>query len=249
MNFWCGVELNPHFFGFEIKEFSYRPAFAMMSVLNLSYLFEQIRLYGFASPNLMTFQAISFFYTIDAFVFEYGMIYMFDIIEENFGFMLVFGDYMWMPFVFTLQNLYLINDLSYNPIQTYANIGIFIIGYIIFRGANNQKFVYRQDPKKVWLGLIEPITLETSRDRKLLISGFWGVARKINYLGDILIAVSQSLPCWQSPYLLPWLYPIYLTILLLHRAHRDNERCKEKYGKFWDEYCKKVRWIMIPGIY
>nr|CAG4713488.1 unnamed protein product [Naegleria fowleri] len=83
MNFWCGVELNPHFFGFEIKEFSYRPAFAMMSVLNLSYLFEQIRLYGYPSPNLVTFQAISFFYTIDAFVFEYGMIYMFDIIEEK----------------------------------------------------------------------------------------------------------------------------------------------------------------------
>ena len=156
---------------------------------------------------------------------------------------------MWMPFVFTLQNLYLINDFNYNPIQTFSNIAIFIIGFIIFRGANNQKFVYRQDPKQVWLGIIEPKTLETSRDRKLLISGFWGVARKINYLGDILIAISQSIPCLQSPYLLPWLYPIYLTSLLLHRAHRDNLRCQEKYGKFWDEYCKKVRWIMIPGIY
>ena len=251
MNFWCGVELNPHFFGFEIKEFSYRPAFAMMGVLNLSYMFEQFRLYGAVSPNLATFQAINFFYLVDAFVFEYGLIYMFDIIEENFGFMLVFGDYMWMPFVFTLQNLYLINDFSYNPVQTIANIAICIVGYIIFRGANNQKFVFRQDPSKVWLGLVEPKVLETARkDRKLLISGFWGMARKINYLGDILIAISQSLPCLNcGGYLLPWLYPIYLTILLLHRAMRDNERCKEKYGKFWDEYCNKVRYVMIPGIY
>ena len=249
MNFWCGVELNPHFFGFEIKEFSYRPAFLMMSVLNLSYAFEQYRLYGALSTNLVTFQAISFFYTIDAFVFEYGLIYMFDIIEENFGFMLVFGDYLWMPFVFTLQNLYLVNDFNVNHTQTFVNIAIFIVGYIIFRGANNQKFVYRQDPKQVWLGLIEPKTLETARDRKLLISGFWGVARKINYLGDILIAIAQSLPCLQCGYLLPWLYPIYLTALLFHRAMRDNERCKEKYGKFWDEYCKKVKWVMIPGVY
>ncbi|EFC39093.1 ERG4/ERG24 ergosterol biosynthesis protein family protein [Naegleria gruberi] len=249
MNFWCGVELNPHIFGFEIKQFSYRPAFLMIGILNLSFAFEQFRLYQTLSQNFITFQIISFLYLIDCFVFEEGLIFMFDIIEENFGFMLVFGDYMWTPFIFTLQNLYLINDFNVNHFQTVANILIFIVGYIIFRGANNQKITFRQDPKQVWLGLIEPKVLETSRDRKLLISGFWGMARKINYLGDILVAISQSFPCLQCGHVLPWMYPIYLTPLLLHRAMRDNERCKEKYGKFWDEYCSKVRWVMIPGIY
>ncbi|KAL9644401.1 hypothetical protein ABK040_013630 [Willaertia magna] len=247
-NYWCGVELNPHIYGFEIKLFSYRPAFILLSMINISFIFEQYSLYQTLSLNLVTFEFISFWYIIDAFVFEYGLVFMFDIIEENFGFMLLMGDYTWIPMVFSVQNLYLINDFGVNWYQTIGNLILFLLGFIIFRGANNQKFVFRQDPTKTWFG-IKPVTIETAGNRKLLISGFWGIARKVNYLGDILVAISQSLPCLQCGYLLPWAYPIYLTLLLLNRAQRDNERCQAKYGKFWDEYCSRVKYIMIPGIF
>jgi protein-S-isoprenylcysteine O-methyltransferase Ste14 len=103
------------------------------------------------------------------------------------------------------------------------------------------------DPKKPIEGK-PPQVVKTGRPgRDLLISGWWGRARKINYTGDILIAIAMSMPC--DLYLLAYLYPIYLTILLINRAKRDDERCREKYKECWTEYCKKVPYVMIPGIY
>ncbi len=37
---------------------------------------------------------------------------------------------------------------------------------------------------------------------KLLYSGWWGLARHINYLGDIILGIAYSLPCYgQGNYL------------------------------------------------
>ena len=33
------------------------------------------------------------------------------------------------------------------------------------------------------------------------------------------------------------------------RCGRDFEKCKAKYGEFWDEYVQKVPYAFIPGIW
>jgi len=33
-------------------------------------------------------------------------------------------------------------------------------------------------------------------------------------------------------------FSIYFAILLLHREGRDEHKCKHKYGKDWEAYCK-----------
>jgi len=38
---------------------------------------------------------------------------------------------------------------------------------------------------------------------------------------------------------LTYFYPVYFTVLLLHRRYRDDEACREKYGKDWDKVCCK----------
>jgi protein-S-isoprenylcysteine O-methyltransferase Ste14 len=84
-----------------------------------------------------------------------------------------------------------------------------------------------------------------------LVGGYWGMARKINYLGDILIGVAWSMTVGvpTTSNILGYIYPIYLTILLFTRASRDDARCREKYGKHWEEYCKKVKYMIIPYVY
>ena len=42
---------------------------------------------------------------------------------------------------------------------------------------------------------------------------------------------------------------IFLTILLIHRAKRDEEKCLAKYGEYYKKYMKLVPWRIIPGIY
>lgn len=142
--------------------------------------------------------------------------------------------------------------------------------------------------------------METKTGSKLLISGWWGTARHINYFGDWLMALAWSLPCGKcyfpnfkdEPYAsaeiigepsfigsatrirshttifshtitfnyfiirhlglsspLPYFYPIYFAVLLIHRELRDEEKCHKKYGKDWDKYCETVRWRIIPYVY
>eukprot|EP00761_Pharyngomonas_kirbyi_P004837 gb/GECH01004842.1/.p1 GENE.gb/GECH01004842.1/~~gb/GECH01004842.1/.p1 ORF type:complete len:392 (+),score=77.89 gb/GECH01004842.1/:1-1176(+) len=247
LNYWHGVQLNPHILGINVKFFSYRPAFVLQALINVSAAAKQYQEYGFLSPAMILFFAINFGYMFDYFYVENCIVSTWDIIEENFGFMLVFGDYVWIPFVFSLQSLYLIHmNHTLNPIRFALTVIFFVAGYIIFRGANSQKHQFREDPKKPIWGK-KPQVIETET-RPLLVAGWWGIARKINYLGDILIAISWSIPCGIS-YFLPWLYPVYLTALLLHRAQRDDARCRTRYKKYWEQYCERVPYILIPYIY
>ena len=62
------------------------------------------------------------------------------------------------------------------------------------------------------------------------------------------MALSWSLPCLFGS-ILPYFYPIYFAILLIHRERRDNKFCSKKYGADWDRYCERVRWRIVPGIY
>lgn len=89
-------------------------------------------------------------------------------------------------------------------------------------------------------------TIPTTTGKKLLVSGFWGVVRHPNYLGDIIMNLSiVPLVCCAPPVIT--LYSIIL--LLIHRSVRDNGRCKEKYGNAWERYCNKVQYVLIPKIY
>jgi 7-dehydrocholesterol reductase len=41
---------------------------------------------------------------------------------------------------------------------------------------------------------------------------------------------------------------VYLTILLIERAFRDDKRCAEKYGIGWEQYCHYVPYKIIPFV-
>ncbi|KAF0915462.1 hypothetical protein E2562_036325 [Oryza meyeriana var. granulata] len=167
-----------------------------------------------------------------------------DIIAERLGFMLVFGDLVFIPFTFTIQGWWLLrNKVELSLLAAMVNCFIFVIGYLVFRGANKQKHVFKKNPKALIWG--KPPKLVGG---KLLASGYWGIARHCNYLGDILLALSFSLPCGTSS-VIPYFYPTYLFILLIWRERRDEARCSEKYKEIWVEYCKLVPWRIFPYVY
>ena len=61
------------------------------------------------------------------------------------------------------------------------------LAWVLARGANMQKFTFKQDPQRAFLGRIEPKAFSDG-ERQVLHSGFWGVSRHVNYLGEILMA-------------------------------------------------------------
>lgn len=164
---------------------------------------------------------------------------------------------VWLPTMYTLQTQY----LARNPIEL-SSIGAFITtctgvgGYILFRWVNYQKDIARRTKgecniwgKKAKVHIIKYKTTDgLEHESLLLVSGWWGIARHMNYLGDLILSYSMCACCgWKN--LLPWTYAIYMTILLVHRCWRDEERCSQKYGKGWEKYCQLVRWRILPGVW
>ena len=91
--------------------------------------------------------------------------------------------------------------------------------------------------------------LPGSRGR-LLCSGFWGAARHINYLGEVLQGTALALPGFLATgSLAPFLYPVYYALLFVGRQQDDDVACAAKYGAAWDAYCNLVPYRIIPLVY
>lgn len=170
-------------------------------------------------------------YVIDGLYNEPAILTTMDITTDGFGFMLSVGDLTWVPFVYSLQARY----LAFVPLDLglLATIGVLAVnglGYYIFRTSNGEKNDFRngKNPKNLTF-------LTTSTGRKLLTSGWWGRSRHPNYFGDLIMALAWSLPTgFNTP--ITYFYVCYFAVLLVHRQMRDDEACKEKYGKDWDKY-------------
>jgi 7-dehydrocholesterol reductase len=60
------------------------------------------------------------------------------------------------------------------------------------------------------------------KESKLLLSGWWGVARKINYSFELVAAFLWCSPGGFRMGLWPFLYFIFLVGLLVHRVFRGE---------------------------
>jgi delta14-sterol reductase len=248
VQFWEGTELTPRLLGENLKFFWLRPSMMAWAFINLAFLVKQYETLGHVTLPMAVYQLFTMFYVVDYFFVEHKMTSTWDIIAENFGFMLVWGDLVFIPFWFSLQCYVLLSGggAAYTHTWWYTALTAlcFAIGFAIFRGANNQKNEFKTHGKKavIWGSAVETI------GGKLLCSGWWGLARHSNYLGDILLAVSFAMPCGLSS-VVGWLYPIYLTALLIDRERRDERRCAAKYGVTWKAYCKRVPYRIVPYVF
>eukprot|EP00850_Spirogloea_muscicola_P016267 SM000131S26697 [mRNA] locus=s131:57907:60430:- [translate_table: standard] len=241
---WFGVQLNPHFLGLNLKFVWLRLAMMAWLLLNLSAAAKQLQHRGGLPLSMILYQAFTAIYIFDYFWFEENITSTWDMIAERFGFMLIFGDMVWIPFTFSMQAWWLLaHPVELSPMSAASITTMFIVGFTVFRGANNQKHKFKQNPMALIWGRPPRVI-----DGKLLASGYWGIARHCNYLGDLILALSYSLPCGPSS-LVPYLYPAYLLVLLVWRERRDEARCRQKYGETWKKYCSAVPWRIVPLIY
>ncbi len=151
----------------------------------------------------------------DALHSERAILTTMDITTDGFGFMLAFGDLAWVPFIYSLQTRYLVDRDPHLSVWSISVIcSVYLLRYYIFRSANSQKDVFRRNPLDPEVAHLQ--FMMTKRGTKLLTSGWWGMARKINYTGDWLITLSWCLFCGiDSP--ISYFQAIYFLILLVHR--------------------------------
>ncbi|GAA5966699.1 hypothetical protein JCM21900_002851 [Sporobolomyces salmonicolor] len=244
-NWFIGRGLNPRLGSFDIKSFNeMRPGLILWVIIDLAMVAFQYERIGRVTDSMILTVAFHTFYVLDAEFNEPAILTTMDITTDGFGFMLSVGDLLWVPFTYSYTAYYLAQHPK--DIGTLGCVGVLLVqlvGYWIFRGANNEKNEFRQgrNPKNL-------TSFQTERGTRLLTSGWWGRSRHPNYLGDWIMAWAWCLPCgFTSP--LPYFYVIYFAILLVHRQQRDDEACAHKYKKDWETYKKLVPSRIIPYIY
>jgi len=259
-DFFIGRELNPRIFGgtFDLKEFcELRPGLIGWIMLNLGMAAKQYEISGSVSAPMIVVNLLQGLYVWDALFQEQAILSTMDITTDGFGWMLAFGDLAWVPFTYGLQARYLVDHHPNYPNSCSALLTAMGIGaYYIFRASNSEKDAFRRDPtaeRVSHLMTLDVTNHVTNKPSQLLISGWWGMARKINYTADWLMAW-----CWSSTCGLPTLsgqgsimcyfYPIYFAILLIHRAWRDDLLCSEKYGDDWKVYKTLVPYVFVPYV-
>jgi Delta24(24(1))-sterol reductase len=115
-----------------------------------------------------------------------------------------------------------------------------------FRAREKGKAVTRKAfPQLPWREVENPRIIETKSGDTILVDGMYGYARKIHYTCDLYFALTWGfITGFSSPF--PWFYPLFFSCMIVHRAYRDIERCKLKYGESWTEYEKLVPYLFIP---
>ena len=180
--------------------------------------------------------------------------------------------------MYTLQVQYLARHPIDLPWPAAALIlGFGVGGYVLFRSVNHQKNLVRRTKGDcvIWgkkagfircqfktgdgmqhesllltTGILSALTLALYVKHLWLthVTGWWQFARHMNYLGDLILSYSMCATCGIQ-HILPWIYAIFMTSILVHRCYRDEKRCSAKYGKTWEEYCRLVPWRLVPGIF
>jgi Delta14-sterol reductase len=204
----------------------------------------QYETYGTLSTAMVLYQIFTLVYIFNYFQFEYGMLHTWDMVAERFGGMLIWGDYVLVPFFYSLPGWFLVHRLE--PLPAWAAVGLmglFLFGFCLFRGANGQKHRFKLDPAtRIWGRPAETI------GGRLLVSGLWGLGRHLNYSGEIVIYLAFALTTGFDS-VVPYLLPAWLGALLIHRARRDERRCRAKYGDLWTRYTRRVPFRMLPLVY
>jgi delta14-sterol reductase len=241
---WYGVELNPSAFGVDLKVFAYQPSLIGLGVLNVAFAWAQYEQLGTLTPQMLAYQCFWWAYLFTHYWQEDNVLSMWDVIAEKFGFMLLWGDLVLVPFFYSIIGWWVLANPE--PMSWWAVLaiaGLYVVGLWIFRESNFQKNRFKKDRQAIIWG--KPAQTLGGR---LLISGWWGIGRKINYTGEIMLYTAYALTTGFGSFF-PYILPLWLCILLSHRAWRDEQRCQAKYGELWAEYSKIAKFKMVPFLY
>ena len=257
-DFFQGIELHPRLFGVNLKQLiNCRVSMMGWSLTFVAFAITQYEQQGFVSTSMAASVGVLVVYLFKFFWWEGGYFHSIDIMHDRFGYYICWGVLVWVPSVYCLVAMWLVS----HPIQWHPAValGMFALGCLSIwinyqadaqrqrvRSTNGQTTVWGKPPEMLKAKYTPADGVE--RESLLLLSGWWGVARHFHYVPELMLAFAWTVPAGFTHFL-PWFYWVFLFILLMDRARRDEKRCAAKYGPYWDQYVAKVPYRVLPGIY
>jgi 7-dehydrocholesterol reductase len=261
-DFYWGYELYPRLPGnIDVKMFTNcRFGMMMWAVATLCFAAKSAELHNGQLPWGMAVNVgLQICYIFKFFHWEMGYMCSMDIQHDRAGYYICWGCLVWVPSVYTSHSFALAgvgNEIPYMSATT--AILLFAVGWFMIYinyESDQQRYVFRQNKGDCLLYGKKPhyITAEyktekgDTRTNLLLVDGWWKYSRHFHYVPEILAALCWSLPA-QATVWPAYFYVVFLTILLTDRAFRDDDRCRMKYGKYWEQYCSEVPYKIVPGV-
>jgi delta24(24(1))-sterol reductase len=268
-DFFMGAALNPRIADIDLKMLAeIRVSWITLFMLTCGAASKQIERDGHISGPMLTLVIAHFLYSNACMKGEACVPTTFDIFYEKDGWMLIFWNLTGVPFVYTWNSFYALYHYAGEKRDTFAwpyyasLIAVLLAAYYVWDASQSQRNHFRMwwnksgesgierpwaFPKLPWRTLNNPKWIDTEKGKPLLISGFCGMARKIHYTMDIIMALIWGLACgFDSP--LPYYYVVFFTSFIAFRAGRDRKRCAKQYGKDWEQYEKEVPYVWFPGL-
>merc|ERR1712233_175391 len=242
-----GRTVSPKFLGSDAKLTTFRFSMIGLAILNVLMVTDSIvSAGGKASPTVILAAAFQVLYSTDAMFFEEYYFHSHDAMNSGFGWSLI-SSYLTFPFLPTLITKYLLDRSPVVAWYYLTLIGLMnAVGYIVFRSSETQRCEFAKNPSNPALAHLE--TVSTAGNRKLIVSGWWGMVRHPNYLGELLIQWSWVLPAGVTD-LVPYYLPVVTTLMLMVRCTQINQRNKRKYGNAWTSFSERVRSNIIPKVF
>ncbi|KAG6995677.1 delta(24(24(1)))-sterol reductase [Physcia stellaris] len=261
-DFFMGAELNPRMFGIlDFKMFfEVRLPWFILLMISAATAARQYEAFGWVSGEVAFLVMAHFLYANACAKGEEMIVTTWDMYYEKWGFMLIFWNLAGVPLSYCHCSLYLANHApSVYKWNRWALVLLYIsylFVYWVWDTANSQKNRFRQAergtlqdrtafPQLPWKEVANPNVIKTETGDSILVDGWFAHARKIHYTADLFFALTWGfITGFNSPF--PWFYPVFFTCMISHRAWRDTQKCRARYGKAWEEYERRVPYLFIP---
>lgn len=250
-DFFVGREINPRFGQrFDVKLYAFRFGVSAWAMLLISCLYKSYFTKKYLDIPLLLVAGMQMFYILDTTFREEVYLSSATFTSDGLGYQLIFGAFTVIPCVNIIQAMYLVNHgAKVTAMPHYCSaaiVALFLCGYFISLKSSNIKYEFRRNPYNPKLAHVESIP--TSKKKRLIISGWWGIIRHPNYLGDLIMCIAWTLPCGFNHFI-PFCPLIFTIILFVVRAVQVDAECRQKYGPAWQCYTEKVRSRIIPYIF
>lgn len=258
LDFFWGTELYPRIKGVDVKVFTNcRFGMNVWALANVLCTIKSYEVQGQFVLSSTVSAIIHLAYLTKFFWWEAGYMRTLDIMLDRAGFYICWGCLVWVPGFYTIPSLYLAKNAP--QMELAKGLLILVVGLAAIAlnyDADRQKLHVRKENGdcQVWGSKAQVIRasykLESGETKEslLLVSGWWGIARHFNYVPELMLALAWSLP-GGSRHIMPYVYFLWLILLLTHRTFRDDAKCMKKYGDAWAKYKKAVPYKMLPYIF
>ncbi|KAA0701634.1 Delta(14)-sterol reductase [Triplophysa tibetana] len=248
LSFVLGHIMDPCVGDIDVKQFvMVRIGFIGWAVMDVIYLLTAVEMKDPLSLSLLLVITFHLIYILDFVIDEATILTTKEFTEEPIGFIMIMGEYIWIPFFSSLPVYYLLQKPNnIHPMSAVFICLLFGFGFLIYYLSNEQKDGFRRNPNDSAFSSLE--TIRSPSGQSLLVSGWFGWVRHPNYLGDIVMMFAWCLPCGFCS-VLPYLPALQCFNLLRKRANEIEESCLKKHEGAWREYCRRVPYKLIPYVY